>query len=169
MRKWLCLGIVTVAASCLGGYWLCSKPAPNGRMTIRPHSMKSEKHDGDAETSDTIEPLVVDQGGGSVTFRPIPLANDEMMPRVAFSPGMSQPPRPDARHGHTPRMPYADEETILAVPLDPVTRILESSQPLFKLFEGIEFEPAEPEPEAQHPPCDYHRMQPHCPFPYYRR
>ena len=87
---------------------------------------------------------------------------------VVFSPGMLQPPRPDAA-GNTPRMPYADEEAILAVPLDPVARILESSRLLVKVFEGIEFEPEESEPGAHHPPRDYHRMQPHCPFPYLRR
>jgi hypothetical protein len=155
MRKWLCLGIVPVAASCVGGYWLCSKPTAVRPLAIRSQpSPIGEKHDGDAETSDTIEPLVVDQGGRSVTFRPIPLATDEMLPRVLFSPGMSQPPRPDASPGNTLRMPYADEEAILALPID---------------LDSVEFELEESEPKVRHPPVDYHRMEPHCPYPYYRR
>jgi len=135
MRKWLCLGIVTLAAGCIGGYWLCSKPASINPVAVRPQLSKGgERHDGDAETSDTIEPLIVESGGGPVLFRPIPLASEEMMPRVLFAPGMQQPPRPDAEANKTPRMPYADEEAILAMPLDPIARILDGAADGFHLF-----------------------------------
>jgi hypothetical protein len=166
MRKWLYFGIATVAASSLGGYWLCSKPAPIGPMAKRVVSSihRGETHDGDAETSDTIEPLIVDHGGNQLIFQPIPLAQVEMMPRVLFAPGMQQPPRPDAEFAETPRMPYADEDELLELPAKPA-----AARPAVNALEDIEKEPDASEPAAEHPPRDYHRMQPHCPFPYYRR
>jgi hypothetical protein len=159
MRKWLCFGIVTIAAGTIGGVWLCSKPAPIRPVVTRPHVVPSgEKHDGEAETSDTIEPLVVDRGVGDVTVRLIPPAQEEMMPRVLFAPHMQQPPRPDA--GSAPRMPYADEPEILAMPLDPVARILEA--PNANLFDGLQLFFEEVLPPTAQPPAGYHRAIPFC-------
>ena len=129
MRKWLCLGIVTVATSVIGGYWLSSKPTPVP-VAVRPQPVVlGEKHDGDAETSDTIEPLVVDQGGGRVLFRAIPLATEEMMPRAVFTTGMVQPPRPDAELSKRRGCLMRTRKRFLRCLWIPITRILESARP----------------------------------------
>jgi hypothetical protein len=72
---------------------------------------------------------------------------------------MQQPPRPDALPGHTPRMPYADEEEILAMPLDLVARFLEA--PNVNLFDGLQLFFEEVPPSAQ-PPSGYRRAIPFC-------
>jgi hypothetical protein len=124
------------------------------------------KDDGNAETCETIEPLVVEGcvPAPTVTTDPGP------MTRVVLEPWMTQAPRPDAESSKVLRMPYADEDVMAPLTLNPLTRILETT-PLseLKIFENVkENDPSEeaenketPEPM---PMLDYHHQYPYCPY-----
>jgi hypothetical protein len=120
---------------------------------------QQSRHDGDAEASDVIEPLIVDRGRTPDAPAPAP-AKVAWLPRVEWTPGMRQPPRPDAESGRALRMPYADEEEILRIPLDPLQRILRADLPRLDLFDDLA-EESEP-PDLPGPTVDP-RHPPHCP------
>ena len=180
MRKWLWLSMIVVAG--LGGSWYfggwrqtgTTEPwrseASEGRVVHQDNDRRTPANDGDAETSDTIEPLVVE---GSVPAVAPSASNVTPPERAVLAPGMIQPPRPDAM----PRMPYADEDVILIFPLDPLMRILDGTALSgLKIFDGLKrAEPAEesePKEVAPMPVTDPHHG--HCPYlnggyPYYPR
>jgi hypothetical protein len=171
MRKWLWIGTLSFTLGSVGGYWYFSTKTTGTNSNRESGDVNrvgpSDKKDGDAEMSEEIEPLIVDPGNFNVQNPDAPV-DATPMPRVVLEPGMKQPPRPDA----APRMPYADEDEFLAVTLDPIKRILESTVPRIDIFE--EFEKADAEesenkganppaarPEAN-PPMNYHHQ--HCPY-----
>lgn len=139
MRQWLFIGTLTVACGCIGGY-LYFSPRPTTVRSMHGPKKGDEKNlsqhaknDGGAEQSEVIEPLIVDRGFPAATVEPP--REEAPTPRVTLTPGMVQPPRPDAEPGRVRRMPFADEEEILAFPLDPVIRILQSPLPPLNLFD----------------------------------
>ena len=144
MRKWLLIGAMSAALMSAAAYWYFTTKAaesnsqPNSAYVNR--GLPNDKKDGDAETSEAIEPLIVEGGAPHVQgSEPADGGADHgPMPRVVLRPGMKQPPRPDAALGRGRRMPYADEEEILRVNLDPITRILESELPELGIFEEID-------------------------------
>lgn len=174
MRKWLWLGIPTIVILGVGGYWYLSKTStvtiPDREVENRNDAERvaqNQKHDGDAEASDVIEPLVVDRGGQTSEPSLPPVVDEGPMPRVVLTPGTKQPPRPDAEPDRVLRMPYADEEEILGVPFDPIQRILESKLSKLNPFEDLK--DADPSEEAEPmevvpPPVivPYHHS--HCPY-----
>src|SRR5262249_2036398 len=172
MRRWLWIGTLSLMLGSIGGYWfLATKTTETNSSRERDdvnRVVPSDKKDGDAEASEEIEPLIVDPGRFSVQ-NPVAPVDIGPMPRVVLEPGMKQPPRPDA----APRMPYADEEEFLAVTLDPIKRILESTAARIDVFEKIEkadaaeesenkaVNPPATRPEAN-PPMNFHHQ--HCPY-----
>ena len=176
MHKYFWIVVVTAALGAGSGYWyLTIKPTDviPERITIRPVQVLPEvKNDGDAEMSDVIEPIIVDRGsnrGGVQSLEPP--TDDGPLARVILEPGMQQPPRPDVEPGRVPRMPYADEEEILALPRDPIARILDVTLPRLDFFDEIDRNPAEEsEPPVARPAMDYHQQHcpyhGHCPAPY---
>ena len=117
MRKWHWIGTLAIAIGCYAGYRHFTTPAPEIDQEVRTvtqtdttRQIPAAKHDGDAEPSDTIEPLVVDRGSqADFTVRGDFGAQLEIVPRVMLTPGMKQPPRPDVVSGANRRMPFADE------------------------------------------------------------
>jgi hypothetical protein len=140
--------------------------------------------DGNAETCETIEPLIVEGDAPTPACKPNSMSFAE--PRVVWSPEVQQPPRPD---GRTLRMPYADEDEIGFNLVDPLTRLLDEALPRLKIFEeppknpdpveeSESKEPPAPESATPPPMPDYHHSYPHCPrydghcpapYPYYPR
>jgi hypothetical protein len=166
-KKWLGLAaLLTVLAGVGVWYFASLRPTPPTEWT-RQHRVN---HDGDAELSDVIEPLWVERG----RIEPVPTVRmaDEPMARVVLEPGMTQPPRPDLDPNKTLRMPYADEDEILPRTIDPVTRLLQMTRPIIDLFEELnreeQSEARDEETPVSRPEPDYHRMHPHCPYPYRR-
>jgi hypothetical protein len=187
MRKWLWIGTLSFTLGSVGGYWYFTANTTGMNSNRESDDVNrvvlNDKKDGDAEASEEIEPLIVDHGKFSVQDPAAPV-DEGPMPRVVLEPGMKQPPRPDAAPGRAPRMPYADEEGFLALTLDPIERILESTLPRLGIFEEIDkaaaaeesenkgANPPAPRPEADRP-MNYHQHCPyypgHCPAPYYYR
>jgi hypothetical protein len=185
MRKWLWIGTLGFTLGSVGGYWYFTTQTTGTNSNRESDDVNrvvlNDKNDGDAEASEEIEPLIVDPGKYSVQNPAAPV-DDGPMPRVVREPGMKQPPRPDAAPGRVPRMPYADEEEFLAVTLDPIKRILESTLPRLGIFEEIDKSDAADEseknganpsvarPEGNPPMNDHHQHCPynhgHCPPPY---
>jgi hypothetical protein len=187
MRKWLWIGTLSATLGSVGAYWYFTTKTtgtnpPRGSNQVN-RVVPYDKKDGDAESSEEIEPLIVDRGatGGQSPEAP---ADEGPMPRVIMEAGMKQPPRPDAALGYPRRMPYADEEEILAVRLDPIKLILESPFPRLGIFEEIEKSNPAEESEAKEenppaarrdadPPMNYHQehcpYHGHCPAPHYHR
>ncbi len=110
MRKRL--GIAAVALVLVGvGYWWQSFDTHPDLDPSRILANSLPNNDGDAESCDAIEPLVVDRAARGLAALPAPRAVEmEALPRVVQAPGMTQPPRPDADSGAARRMPYADED-----------------------------------------------------------
>jgi hypothetical protein len=178
MRKllWLGLGTVvlgTVVLGGVGGVWFfwARLSATNSNLVAAndpDRASQNTKGEADDEASDVIEPLVVDSGSQKEDGSGAPEGDFavelESVLRAILEPGMKQPPRPDAEPGAPSRMPYADEEDVLGVTKDPVTRILESDKPKVTVFDEIDKTkpPEESEPKAPEPPAvDPH--QGHCP------
>jgi hypothetical protein len=172
MRNWLWVAGLTVALGGVCGYWYFTT-TPS--VTLGPQGLNGDvasitpgKGDGDAETSEAFEPLIVDRGGSEGVQTPEPALDDGPMARVLLEPGMQQPPRPDAGSGRVPRMPYADEEEILDLSRSPLSRILESRLPFLNIFQELEkvtpdeeFENTEVPVPTVVPAPNYH--QNHCP------
>ena len=172
MRKWLCVGMLAAVVSITGGYWFFFKnPSATdqrqGILDLVDRLTRQKGIDVDAEASETIEviePLVVDRGSAAPPAR---LSSDDgPMPRATWTGGMKQPPRPDVESGRVLRMPYADEAEFLAIPFDPIQRILESKLNWLEIFDALkETDPSE-EPEAKdipRPNWNPHAY-PHCPY-----
>src|SRR5260370_12206638 len=138
MRKWLWIGTLSFTVGSVGGYWYFTANTTGMNSNRESDDVNrvvlNDKKDGDAEASEEIEPLIVDPGKFSVQDPPAPV-DEGPMPRVVLEPGMKQPPRPDAAPGRPPRMPYADEEGFLALTLDPIEQILESTFPRLGIFD----------------------------------
>ena len=169
MNRWLWVGVATFVVGCVGGYafhFMTDTVAV--RIPLPPASF-GRSQDGDAETSDSLEPLVVEGAlvGGSL-HRRMPSDETVPMPRVTMTVGTWLPPRFDCEPGTAPRMPYADEdEDWLGLTLDPVLRILEAALPRLNLFdpsEETENRPVKPETPEPEPMPDYHHQYPHCPY-----
>src|SRR5207253_945570 len=114
--------------------WFLAKSTPPVEVKIvelpmrRCPMMEPVKDNGDAEASDAIEPLIV-MGGFGVP-QSTPVREQGQTPRVQWTFGVAQSPRPDADPGRVLRMPYADEEEdLLVLRKDPVTRLLDSDLP----------------------------------------
>ena len=176
MRKWLLIGAATTAFAIVGGVWYyTTREETNAgwRLTSRGDvvwDQPSVKHDGDSETSDTIEPLVVERSVPVVQSVEPPV-DDAPMARVVLTLGMTQPPRPDSEPGKALRMPYADEEEIFGLLLNPIGPILEPDLTRLNVFDEIEkanpaeeSENKEMEPEPLPPLPDYHHHYQHCPY-----
>ena len=137
MRRWLLFGGLTLGVAGIGGYAYfltdSAPPARNERLRPQEDVKRQVRNDGDAELSEAIEPIVVDRGAPVRPASVMPPA-EEPLPRVVQTPGTRQPPRPDTEPGRAPlRMPYADEEGFFPIPLDPVTRIQQSTLPPLQL------------------------------------
>jgi hypothetical protein len=162
MRKFMTMITPVLLVAGISGY--CYFTSGSGKQGAPHRDVVTARHpirdDGDAETSDAIEPLVVDRGQRTVMIRPVPAA-DEVPTRVVLAPGMTQPPRPDA--DAVLRMPYADEDFHVAPP-NPAAALVETALSRLKLFDNLA-EPEESGPEVQ----DFHRVHPHCPYPFIRR
>jgi len=172
MRRFLWVGTLSLALGSIGGYWYLATKTTESNSSRELGDLNrvvpNDNKDGDAESSEEIEPLIVDPGKFSVQNPEAPVDTGPM-PRVVLEPGMKQPPRPDA----APRMPYADEEEFMVVTLDPIKRILESTVPRIDIFaeiekadtaeesENKETNPPAARPEAN-PPMNYHYQ--HCPY-----
>ena len=169
MNRWLWIGAATFVVGCVGGYvFHHMTDTVAERIPLAPPNF-ARNHDSDAETSDAIEPLIVEGAlvGGS---RRMPSGDAQPMPRVTMTVGTWLPPRFDCEPGTVLRMPYADEdEDWLGLTIDPVLRILESTLPRLNLFDPAEeaenraVKPQTPEPEPM-PAPDYHQQYPHCPY-----
>ena len=108
MRKWQLVIILSMVALAVGGYlYLTQKSPPKVTPIDPPRAAQGPKNDGDAEASEAIEPLRVNEVGAP---NAAPTIDDGPMPPVALEPGQQQPPRPDMEPGTKLRMPYADEE-----------------------------------------------------------
>ena len=180
MRKWFLIVAVGVAVGGLATYFSW----PQRTTTIvavlpskyeRPNNVTPPpKNDGNAETCETVEPLVVERAADIASARP---STDEAVcvARVVLTPGTMQPPRPDA--GRVRRMPYADED--LELPLNPLTQIeaglwkLNIFAELLKTTDAVEEsenkEPAPPVEQAEPTPMpmpapDYHHHDLQCPY-----
>lgn len=196
MRKWLVIGAVAVVLAGSSAWYFGRSPrttngawvsdSGDGRVVNRNHAVPVSKTDGDAETADTIEPLVVENR------LPAPVLATSLpeleAPPVYLTPGMKQAPRPDAEPGPAMRMPCLDEVVILPWPLEALARILEEAV-LTKLKwidkpkaadRAEEAEAKEPKPPEELPlqTPDYHHQYPSCPYtgghcpspyPYYPR
>jgi len=140
MRRWIWIATLAGGVACIGGYayFLTDSAVPIRYEEPRPAigAKPFPKEDGDAELSEPIEPIVVDRGPTGRGQPVEPPRGDEPLPRVAITPDTPQSPRPDAEPGRTPaRMPYADEERFFPIPLDPITRIQQSTLPPLQLPE----------------------------------
>jgi hypothetical protein len=138
MRRWHWLTALAIGVGCIAAYayYLTDSALPVRVDVPRPQEEPrrvEKKGDGDAEMSEPIEPIVVDRGPAGRTPVPEPPRADEPLPRVVLTPDTPQSPRPDADGKRTPRMPYADEETFFRMPLDPVTRMQQSTLPPLQL------------------------------------
>ena len=163
MRKWIWITPVLLVVG-FAGYWFIKNNSGVPPMPDAPnpgfHVTQQARNDGDAEASEVIEPLIVDRGVAPVMPTPAPAAAT-WLPRVEWTPGVSQPPRPDREPGRVLRMPYADEDEILRIPLDPLQRVLAKDLPRFDLFSEELFEESEL-PDLPRPMIDPHHP-PHCP------
>jgi hypothetical protein len=155
MRKWLGLGVLAIATLSAIAYWHFHKtsevvePNANDHRVVR--DVKNVPHDGDAEASEVIEPLIVDRGKAQENSEKSPVSVSEPTDtRVVLAPGMPQPPRPELV---TRRMPYADEEEFLPIPLNPLTWILDPTAPGLGVFEQLKNAGGteESEPKAKQP------------------
>jgi hypothetical protein len=167
MRKWLFSGTMIFALGCVGGYFYFHRTATDpilpDNMLKTDNNDRIAKNDGDAELSETIEPLRV-EGAGSATVASPPSAWAHESPaRVVLEPGMKQPPRPDGEPDRVLRMPYADEEEILALPLDPIQRMLDVTLPRLNLADELN-DAEESEPRQVNPPPHMHPHHQHCPY-----
>ena len=167
MRKWLWIGTLSVALGGAGGYWYFTQNTVvtnSGRRgavvatVIVPERRQRAKRAGRRADLGGWRRVVKDwEFWDEIGMQPpIPV-------RVNMAPGMQQPPRPDRIAGTVPRMPYADEEDVLALPRDPMKRLLEPT-PLSKLnlFKDLT---EESEPQDANPPMpDYHHDQQYCPY-----
>ncbi|HZZ80866.1 MAG TPA: hypothetical protein VFE62_20355 [Gemmataceae bacterium] len=119
MRKWLGLGVLAAAVLGAIAYWQFNRPeiVVERKTTEEPVVQKSSgtSNDGDSEASEVIEPLIVDRGMSQEVMPPRFVSIDDGVSRVELTPGMKQPPRPDT---DAPRMPYADEVTVVPVAQD---------------------------------------------------
>jgi hypothetical protein len=180
MRKWLGIGMLSVAVVGVGAYWFFTKT--NGWTAKRGPAVENVRvengrNDGAAEASEVIEPLIVQR---SYNVAPEELNGEfgvELLPRVVLEPGVQQPPRPDVDSGNVARMPFADEEPELG---NGVWFFLDWSAikaKLSKLNLFKEIEKADPAEESEnketnppmeqpqtHPFPDYHQQYPHCPY-----
>ena len=61
MRRWFCIAAIILALAGVGYWWLASDTHPDldPSRTAAPNPLT--KNDGDAESCDVIEPLVVDR------------------------------------------------------------------------------------------------------------
>ncbi len=174
MRKMFLIGLATVAVGCVGAYcYFTRQVAPINVDTpvTANRPTRQANDDGAAEASDVIEPLVVERSGADNSNMPRPVIFNGPLDRATWTPATTQPPRPDA-DGRVLRMPYADEDEILGIPLDPIQRILDSTRPRLDIFEHLdpseEAEPKEETPPAMNP-HHHHPFCPHtggCPAPY---
>lgn len=201
MRKWLWLGAAMAFLGVAGAWWYTHRDDRSlsqygmiSPVTVqtRVHVHPPVKNIDDEETSDAIEPSIFESGEPAPAPRHEPWTFEVLpLPRVVLLPGMEQPPRPDTEANAFLRMPYADEEEILAPALDPVPHLLDSVLRSLNLFQEQGANPAEEESEAKDVPepattpmddpepkpdaaTEYHRMHPSCPYtggcPYpYRR
>jgi len=155
MRKeyWIAL-VVVVSAGVGGGYWYMTtkRIEPPQFPVAKLPPAKTPDNDGHAEQSEVIEPIVVDAPTKS-TQDPVKaqVMHVDMMSPVVSSPGTSQPPRPEARTGRAPRMPYADEKEIDGLDRDPISRILDPNLRPANLFEGLRGVFDEPAPKSERP------------------
>lgn len=130
MRKGIiALGLLAVLA--VGSYWYTRTAR---RVTLPQPDTQHAKSPGDAEECDLIEPLLVERIIAGPTAAPA-AGDASPMPRVSWTRAVTQPPRPD---GVTLRMPYADEDEILGLPLDPIQRILDAAR--LDIFDQLDFE-----------------------------
>lgn len=187
MRKWLGIGMLSVAVVGVGAYWLFTKTnvwTTRRGPAVEEVRVENRKNDGDAEASEVIEPLTV-----YPKYTPAPEEVDGefgvelgVQPpsssyRVLLEPGMRQPPRPDAEPGAetSPRMPFADEEPGIGVWFFLDWSAIKAKLSKLNLFREIEkADPAEesenketnpPMEQPQLPPApDYHQQYPHCPY-----
>lgn len=188
MRKWLGIGVlcaVGAAGAGASGYWLAARTTgwiAQGLQVVEKvrglHAV-GPRDDGNAEPSDVVEPLVVDDGKSPAPEQG-PGELDDAPARVTEQPGAQTPPRPDADSGEAPRMPLADEEpepvagswlsvswTAFKAALSNLELLREKemtpvSEPPSEEPMSIPEEPsAPPQPE---PARDYHQNEPHCPY-----
>ena len=164
MRKWHYVAIVAVIIASVGGYWYYAQnavepgPAPFTKDSVSRLTKQLPNNAGNAEESDTIEPLIVDHGAIHVSLPQSYSAAP--MERAMWNPATQQPPRPDGERGAAPRMPYADEVLIPGAAFDPISWILESKLPDLNLFGGVE----ESEPRDAPSPIWHPHAYQHCPY-----
>jgi hypothetical protein len=182
MRKWLGIGLLSVAVVGVGAYGFYTQT--NGWITRRGPDVENVrgqhgKSDGDAEPSDVIEPLIVQRPNDAPAPAEVVGGVVVELARVVLEPGMPQPPRPDVNvEPGTERMPYADEELGIGVwffldwsaikaklsKLD-IFKEIEKADPTEESENKETNPPAEP---VENPPADpvpdYHQQYPHCPY-----
>ena len=108
MRRRLCIAAIALVLGGVGYWWVTADTLPDLDPAKTAAKTSLAKNDGDAESCDMIEPLVVDRAArGLVALAGQTAAAMAPLPRVVLAPGMTQPPRPE---GATRRMPYADED-----------------------------------------------------------
>jgi hypothetical protein len=179
MRKWLGIGMLSVAVVGVGAYWFYMKT--NGwtakhEPSIEVRVVQNGKSDGDAEASDVIEPLMVQPLQNTPAQEEFVGECEVELARVAQEPGIQQPPRPDMEPGKVVRMPCADEEpggvglwifldwSAIKAKLSKLNlfREIEKSDPAEE-SENKETNPPTEQPRTE-PAPDYHQQYPHCPY-----
>jgi hypothetical protein len=182
MRKWLGIGMLSVAIVGVGAYWFFTKT--NGWTSKRGpviENVRVAQNHGDEEASEVIEPLIVQPLHN--TPAPEEVEGTEfgvellLPPRAVLEPGMQQPPRPAVEPGtvNAARMPFADDEPGIGVWFFLDWSAIKAKLSKLNLFKEIEkADPAEePENKETNPPMeqpqtlpvpDYHQQYPHCPY-----
>lgn len=162
MRKWLLVGVAMLTLGSATMYWHFNRPTWEviDSPPVTPPVRSNGNNDGNAEQSDVIEPLIVDDRPGAYT------ANITIQPEVAsraiLATGISQPPRPDAENGAELRMPYAEEDEGLAEVPDPILQIVNAVRAAFNLMDDPQTQELDPN---QPPMADpHHNHPPHCPY-----
>jgi hypothetical protein len=176
MRKWLGIGVCVsmMSAAFVGGgvYWLVTKTARREPAADVRVVQNATNNDVDAEPSEVIEPLVVQQE------TPAPEVSDAVpgeLARVVIEPGMDQPPRPDVLPDALARMPYADEQPGVGRWFFLDWQAVKAMLSQLNLFTEVEKTalPEESENRETNPPLlppqadpvpDYHQQYPHCPY-----
>jgi hypothetical protein len=180
MRKWLGIGMLSVAVVGVGAYWLFTKTSgwtTRREPTVDVRVTQNGANQGNTEESEVIEPLIVQRQNTPAPDEPeeLVLRTDLPVPRVVLEPGGPQPPRPDAEPSSVVRMPYADEEPVLGGWFFLDWSAIKAKLSNLNIFKPIEkADPAEesenketnppPEPPQADPVPDYHQQYPHCPY-----
>jgi hypothetical protein len=181
MRKWLGIGMLSVALAGVGAYWLLTKTnvwTSKQQPGVAVRLAQNGNNDGDTEPSDVIEPLIVQRQQDTPVSEQVSGEVGVELARVALEPGMEQPPRPDMEPGDVERMPYADEDAgvgflmfldwcAIKAKLSKlnVFREIEKADPTEESENRQTNPPVEPvEPPQTVPVPDYHQQYPHCPY-----